>query len=183
MPVGGRTLDDLIMHYSSLNRLLRAVVWLSKFKDRLQKRKGVQRELAADDIEASEEIVVRYVQQTSYQQERQALSQGKNLSPQSSVYRLEPWLSVSGVLGVGGRLHETPIDDEAKHPAILPRNHHLSSLIVSDAHCNLSKHPGQEHIMSVVRNRYWIPKCQTLVRQVLRRCVLCKRLRGPLAKQ
>ena len=61
MPVGGRTLDDLIMHYSSLNRILRAVVWLSKLKDRLRKRKGVQRELAADDIEASEEFVVRYV--------------------------------------------------------------------------------------------------------------------------
>ena len=37
-------------------------------------------------------------------------------------------------LCVGGRLQKLPIDQEAKHPTIFPKDHHVSDLIIRHYH-------------------------------------------------
>ena len=36
-------------------------------------------------------------------------------------------------------------------------------------------HAGREHVLTTLRQRFWLLQARTLVRQVLRKCVSCRR--------
>jgi len=59
---------------------------------------------------------------------------------------------------------------------ILPKVHPVVTLVVRHFHV-LSCHAGREHVVSLIRRRYWIIKCRLAVRRVLSACVICKRLK------
>ena len=61
---------------------------------------------------------------------------------------------------------------------ILPRNHHVTHLIVRDIHENATKHSGREYVLATLRQNYWIPRGRTLINTIIRSCVTCKRLRA-----
>ena len=69
---------------------------------------------------------------------KQLISNG---SPQvcknSSLYKLDPFVDDNGILRVGGRLRRANLNDDYKFPIILPKNNHVSSLIVRHFHENV----------------------------------------------
>ena len=62
----------------------------------------------------------------------------------SSLYKLDPFVDEDGILRVGGRLRRASLTDDMKFPIILPRNSHVTTLIVSYFHERTSK-PRQDH--------------------------------------
>lgn len=63
---------------------------------------------------------------------------------------------------------------DAKHPVILPRSHGIVKLIVTSVHEQL-KHSGTEHVLSELRQRYWIPQVRSTVKQIIKNCPICRR--------
>ena len=57
---------------------------------------------------------------------------------------------------------------------IIPNQHHIAEIIVSYYHHALD-HAGREHVLSIVRQRYWILNARGLTRRILRECVSCRR--------
>ena len=177
--------DLLLLKYSSWYRLTKAVAWLLKFKQWLLGRSQsaeVHRGIAVDDLRAAEVVIVRHVQRTGFGKELQDLASGRGVSKRSEIWRLEPKIGQDGLLRTGGRLQQAPVEDDVKHPILLPGNHHVATLVVRSAHAR-SGHAGREHVVATVRQRFWIPRCRTLVNKVLRDCVVCKKARGPLGVQ
>lgn len=87
-----------------------------------------------------------------------------------------------GLLRVGGRLENARISQNSKHPVILPKNHHVVTLIVNHYH-HISGHSGVEYTLSLIRQNYWIIKGRRTVQTILSRCVSCKKRQAPMAKQ
>jgi len=52
----------------------------------------------------------------------------------SSLYKLDPFLDVNGILRVGGRRTRASLTDDTKVSIILPRNSHVTKLIVKHLH-------------------------------------------------
>lgn len=48
--------------------------------------------------------------------------------------KLTPFVDGKGILRLGGRLQQSLLSDEEKHPVILPRSSRLTELIISEAH-------------------------------------------------
>ena len=94
----------------------------------------------------------------------------KNYSP---IQRLDPFLE-NGILRVGGRLRRADLPQETKHPAILPWKSHVTTLLIRQAHKRLG-HAGHGHVISNLREKYWIIKVNTAVRHVISKCVFCRR--------
>ena len=63
----------------------------------------------------------------------------------SSLYKLNPKMN-EGVLVVGRRLENAQINDEAKHPMILPYKHHVTNLIIKHHHVAVG-HMSQESVI------------------------------------
>ena len=97
----------------------------------------------------------------------------KNLKVASSLYWLNPILE-DGILRVGECLENALIDQDAKHPIILPNKHHLTTLIIERYHRDLSQ-SGGEHVLLCIRQRSWIVRGHVAVRRVIGRCLKCQR--------
>ena len=66
----------------------------------------------------------------------------------SSIVKLDP-VFVEGIICVGGRLHNSAIKKEAKHPVILLKDHHVSEPIMHHYHL-ISGNSGLEHTPSLI---------------------------------
>ena len=96
--------------------------------------------------------------------------------------KLHPLLHKFGILRVGGRLENPLISYKAKHPVVLPYQHHVTDLIISQHH-QTTGHFGQEYVLSSLRQQYWIIKGRSAVRRVLNKCFRCKKLKAPRGEQ
>ena len=130
------------------------------------------------EMNQAEKKILQYIQRQYYPDEVARLGKNKCIPKSSSLYTLEPMLDEDELLRLGGRLAEAPIPYDAKYPYILPRDHHVAELVVREVH-EEAYHSGREHILALVRERFWIPRGRPLVKKVLQKCTVCKRLRGP----
>ena len=177
--------DKLLRKYSCWYSLKRTVAWILRCKKWLQDRRSglkhwplAELDLDVTELEGAEMAIIRYLQGRYFEQELCTLETKGVVKMKSPIYCLEPFRDNEGLLRLGGRLLEAPISDRAKHPVILPRDHHVTELIVRNVHQWKAGHSGKEHVLSLVRQRYWIPKARPLVNRVLQNCVICKKLRG-----
>ena len=83
----------------------------------------------------------------------------------------------SGVWRCGGRLSNANLPFATKHPVLLDSQHHLTTLIVIDAHMR-AQHNGVCETLTELRAKYWIICGRSFVRKVLHRCVTCRRFEG-----
>ena len=90
----------------------------------------------------------------------------------SPIYKLNPVI-------VNGLLLHAPIQEESKHPVILPKRHHVIDLIVRHYHL-IPGHSGKEHVLSLIRETLWIVKGRVTVRNVINNCFDCERRQSPL---
>jgi len=83
---------------------------------------------------------------------------------------------------VGGRLTNSQLEEDAKHPVILPHAHHISRLIVESCHLNTGN-AGVERVLAEIRRKFWILKGRKLVKSVVYSCVTCKNMFGKTVHQ
>ena len=107
-------------------------------------------QLSSSDRKKAETLTIKTVQREVYAQEIQSLeslkTQDQTPSVQmrrSSLYRLQPFLDDRGTLRVGGRLRRAEMEYEEKHPAILPKSSHLTTLIIRHHHEKVD-HEGKQ---------------------------------------
>ncbi|KAK0138795.1 hypothetical protein N1851_024657 [Merluccius polli] len=168
-----RPTDKLLNHFSDWLKLRVAVAWILKVKEALkhcvQKRndtkkgckmtqrvtrmtKGcvtdnIKEAITVDDLIMAEKAILSYVQRQSFTEEINMLQEGAaNVKKGSKIYRLDPVLD-NGILRVGGRLRRTAMPEERKHPAILAKDHHVSTLILRHVHIQTG-HGGRNHMLS-----------------------------------
>lgn len=138
--------------------------------------------LSVCDLIRAETAIVCYSQHTTFREEIGLLQSGASLARgKSDIYRLDPVLK-EGILRVGGRLSRSALPEEQKHPAILSKGQHVSNLILRHIHQQLG-HAGRNHMLSVLRKRYWITNANSACRKIISECVICKRYRGRPSQQ
>ena len=200
-----KPMESLVQRYSSWWRLVRAFGWLSRFKEYLQMKVFSKKNestkpapklelgnLKVDELEKAQRNIVWYVQRTSFPEiftalrkegsERNQKDVKRNLQGiGSSLYQLNPMLK-DELIVVGGRLKFANIDEENKHPMILPSKHHVADLVIRHYH-ELNGHMGQESVLTSLREKFWVLKGRASVRRVIRSCVDCQRRKKPACKQ
>ena len=96
---------------------------------------------------------------------------------------LNPYLDrTDGILRVGGRLVNSNLSYERKHPPILPRRSALSRLVVRFAH-RACLHGGPTLTSNTVMRYAWILGRNHLVKSEVRNCITCQRIKPRLAQQ
>ena len=107
------------------------------------------------------------------------LRASQTLKKTSCLTKLDPILDLRGLLRIGGRLQErTTLSYDEKHPIILPKSAHVTTLLISHHH-SLSAHQGREPTLAHIRSHdFWIVNAKTKIFKVIQNCVQCKKIRG-----
>ncbi|XP_023192317.1 uncharacterized protein LOC111609249 isoform X1 [Xiphophorus maculatus] len=150
---------------------------MERFKTTLKKEN-----LTPEDLAKAELSIIQFAQQQKFTTEIALITSGlKTVSKRSSLYKLDPVLD-AGVLRVGGRLNKTAMPVEAKHPVILTKDMYMSTLILHHIHQQLG-HAGRAHMLSRLRQKYWIINANSAARKIISHCVVCRRNRGKFIEQ
>ncbi len=70
--------------------------------------------------------------------------------------------------------------EESKHPVILANNSHIADILLQHIHQEVGG--GRNHMLSKLRQKYWIPGVSSAIRKLLYKCI-CRRLNSLLGCQ
>jgi len=187
VPAEEKSIDpDLLTRYSHLNRLLRITAWRRRW---LPRQRASQRciyrpsghlapsVLRVVELEEARLQWIRQIQAAHFRRELAAIKQGGVLSVRGPLTKLNPVLDENGVLRVGERLRNAPVQYDTKHPIILPGASHFTRLIIEDFH-RRTLHGGVQLTLGAIRQEFWIPRGRSLVKSHIHRCVTCLRWRA-----
>ncbi|XP_072400933.1 uncharacterized protein [Diabrotica undecimpunctata] len=136
--------------------------------------------LTCEELGNSLKQLTRICQQESFLLEIKSLKVNK-LNPFNGLFSLNPFIDDSDILRVGGRLGKSHFNYDKKHPAILPKNHHLTKLYAESKHIALL-HAGPQLTLSAIREEFWPINGRNLVKQIVHNCIRCFRFNAKTVK-
>ena len=79
---------------------------------------------------------------------------------------------------VGGRFRFANLESASKHPVILPKASHITSLIICHYH-KRTNHQGRGITLNEIRScGYWIVAGSSLVSKHISKCITCRKVRS-----
>nr|XP_049702276.1 uncharacterized protein LOC126055742 [Helicoverpa armigera] len=165
-------IETLLHKHSSFNKVNRIIAWL--LRAFAPKRTDMPSYLTLHELTAAKLLIIKNVQQMEFRSEIECLRNKQRLSTKSKILNLNPFIDSSGVLRIGGRLENSTLNMEMKHPKIIPRDSRLAELLVDEAH-KLTFHGGPRLTLANLRQQYWIPGGNNAVKKRLRNCVICRK--------
>lgn len=153
-------IDKMFQRFSNRYKLKKFVGWILRFKNGarnavMRRKDGTSslprtnqkiKPLDVEGVQSAEKATIEAVQSRGFREERLSLKEGKKVKKSRHIISLDPVLT-EGTLQVGGRLQNSSLQNVTKHPAILPKDHHISNLIAHHYH-GISGHSGLEHTLS-----------------------------------
>ncbi len=168
----------LVSRFSTFTRLKRVTAWILRFitntRARLRESLGSTGPLSLRELSLAETHWFSVAQNHSFPNEIDALKKGKDVPAESSLYALHPFIDDSGLMRVGGRVHNSGFAFSQRHPVILYGQHKLTKLIIETEHVRLL-HAGPTLVNSSLSRRFHIVGQRRVTRSLTRACVTCRR--------
>ena len=176
-----RTLLDRLSRFSDWKRAVKAIACLKRCAKQI---KGLKPKITeATNVEERQEaelFIIKLVQREAFSGEIKSIEQCKEVRPKdktNKLYKLSPFVDRHGVLRVGGRLMRSSLHPHVKHPAILPKASHVSSLLIKHYHQKV-RHQGRGITVNELRsNGIWVVGCNSAVASHIYKCTTCRKYR------
>ncbi|XP_048262969.1 uncharacterized protein LOC125385367 [Bombus terrestris] len=166
--------DNPLLHrYSSWTRLIRVVAWCLRWKH----KQHLAAHLTTDELTRAHNRVIKIIQSGHFATEIRTLQKDRSRDVGGKLQPLNPFLDEDGILRVGGRLTNSSIPFNQKHPIILPKAS-VTELIIDQEH-RRNHHTGTQATLYAVRLRYWPIDGRSQVWRTIKRCVRCCRANPP----
>ena len=170
---------DLFERFSSMRRLLRFVARCHRIINNFRKQKRTTGDITISEKRAAHAKIIIFIQNKYFSEEVRCMKEGRALKSKSKLLCLAPFLDENGFIRVGGRLANADVTYSRKHPIVLPREAHVTRLIIREAH-EMSWHASVQTTLNTIRNTYWPIDGKTLTRKVIHECVRCRRVNPTL---
>ncbi|XP_043473410.1 uncharacterized protein LOC122505692 [Leptopilina heterotoma] len=161
-----------ILKFSSIGFLRKLFAFGLRFKN---KNKGP---LSASELLTANERIIKLVQESAFSEEIKELKRKQGLSPNHKWKGFNPFIDDNGIIRVGGRLKNSDIPYSEKHPRLLPKDHHITTLLIRNEHIT-NCHAGSQTTLYALRKNYWIVNGREQVRKIIKTCVTCVRTDPP----
>ena len=171
------TPTDKLFQCSEWTKLRKKIAWILRFKNHLRGLHTESNALSVKELQTAEKEILKYSQRKWFPKSVATLQKDGRLPKSDTLAKLTPFLDAEGLMRVGGRTQKSSQAFEVQHPIILPQASDAAILLVRYCHKNVG-HLGLQTVLSVLRQKYWIVKANSLVRKVLRECLTCRKLHG-----
>ena len=157
--------------YSSLDSLLRITAYVLRFVDTLRKCSNLEGRDRSDlsvtayEINKSEMVWIRAVQQSSFKGEIQFLLKPAGAHP-LLVGQFALFIDDDQLVKCRGRIGNSQLPVVSKNPVLLPSKHPFVTLLIRRAH-ELTKHRGVNQTLTHLRENYWVLKGRQVTRNIV----------------
>lgn len=123
-----------------------------------------------DALNQAKLIIIKTVQGEAFESEIKSLKKGEDIAKHSPLKNLNVILDKEGLVRVGGRVSSAGIPKEQSQPIIIPKKHHIATLLVQSYHEQVA-HQGRHITEGSIRSAgLWILGGKRLVSNVLSKC-------------
>ena len=176
-----RTLLDRLSKFSDWKRAVKAIAFLKRHVKQIKGFKPKTSETTSvEERQEAELFIIKLVQEEAFSCEIKMLKQCKEIKHKdktNKLHKLNPFIDTYDVLRVGGRLTRSSLHPHVKHPVILPKTSHVSSLIIKHYHQKVH-HQGRGITVNEIRaNGIWIIGCSNAVASHIYKCMMCRKYR------
>ena len=130
--------------------------------------------ISSSEIEVAKEALWKLQQALYYPNEIAKLKLGETIQRSSNLLKLSPYLDNHGLLRIRGRIQNSQLSFGQKHPIILPSSH--VSLLLIRAYHILHEHAGVDHVLTQIRDSFWIIRARKIAKTVIKYCVPCQKI-------
>ena len=131
--------------------------------------------LTSNELEDAELLLLRQHQKEFFSSEQKLLHENKSLATSHPLSALAPFVDEDDdLVKVGGRLFQSNLPEDVKHPIIISNESHFAILLVRYYHIQCL-HGGPQATLYQVRQRFWIINGRKFVRKIISKCTVCIR--------
>nr|CAI5839869.1 unnamed protein product [Callosobruchus analis] len=161
--------------YSDLKKLRRVFGYCLRFiYNMLNKTKRLSGPLTVLELENSMLHLTKIAQQDTFRAEISSITNDNSLSKKHRLSALNPFIDSDGLLRVGGRLKNSSLSFNQKHPILLDGKHVFTKMIFQLEHVKLH-HAGAQLLLFSVRQNYWTTSGMNVAKLSVRKCIRCFR--------
>ncbi|XP_011311720.1 uncharacterized protein [Fopius arisanus] len=176
-------LAEILERYSTLDKVLQVTATLNRAIDRFRRQPTPQTSvLTPRELTEARLFWVKITQTQYFASVFRIIERNRQLPRTHPLAKLTPTIDEEGIVRLGGRLKNANLDPDEIHPAILPRQSRLTTLVMEEAH-RRTLHGGTQLTLAYTRQKYWIIGGRGTVRNYIHHCVICTRHRGKQAQQ
>lgn len=147
-PVEPDYMCGVLQNHSNLFQLEKRTVFMLRWLHGWKKGSGVP---TATVLRYALKAWIKFAQGSTFSEEILCCQRKEELPRRSKLTSLRPFIDEEGILRVGGRLKKSQLAFHHKHPIILPKRHHLTKLIIEQAH-QVTLHGGTSLMSAFLRN-------------------------------
>ena len=170
-------ISEFFSRFSSYYRMLRVLLLIFKFlckcKYSIGKNNSHFSIESVPSLHATELIAIKLLQAEYFSEIVAYFDNGKVGKTPFLVRKLNLDMS-DGILRCVGRLQYSDVDFSTKYPILLPSRCHFTNLLIQSIH-ERCMHAGVNHVLGIMRERWWVPSARQRIKSVLHRCVICRR--------
>jgi hypothetical protein len=78
----------------------------------------------------------------------------------------------NNLIRAGGRLQNSSLTYDVKHPVLLPNHHHIIKILIKHVHIE-QLYAGVQGTLTALRQNFWIISPRSVVRKILHQCLQC----------
>ena len=172
-------------HHSDWQWLVRTRAWVSRFVHncRATADHKLEGELSCEELEDAELAILRATQNQAFPEELRSLRAKKPISSTSKLAAMNPFLDDDGILRSQGRTEYAEwLPYDVRHPILLPRRHHVTTLLVK-LHHEKALHSGTNATLAALSAKYWIIAAREAIRDWEKQCKTCQRRKAKAGEQ
>lgn len=164
--------DNLIQLTNNFQKLIRILAFIFRFIENCRDSVKTVGPLRVKELDRTEKYIIKHLQVRYFSNEISALKKGSSVPTSSKLKFLNPFIDSEGLVRVGGRLDNSNLLYDHKHPVVLPACDVFVKLIFQYYH-KRDFHVGPQALLHTVRLKYWILGGRSLARKVVHECVTC----------
>lgn len=146
--------DNFLIRFSTLTRLQRSTAYSLRFiYARFLNEPCPKTPLSSIELNRAMRFIMRITQDIYFSTLFTQFSVPNTIITPPTVAQLAPFLDDDGLIWVGGRLRHSSLSSDAKHPYLLPKSLHLTSLLIANYHLTFL-HAGPKLVLSMLRQKF-----------------------------
>lgn len=169
------------VRFSSLTKLKRTYAYVLRFIHNAKRYNAkLTGNLSIDELNAALNAIIKLEQNRLFRSDIKNLKNNLPVSPK--LLSLNPFLDADNLLRVGGRLENSDIPYNQKHPIIIPKRSYLTDLIIRHEHVRLM-HAGTKQVLSSLNMNYWLINGNSEIKRIIHKCVICFKNKARCSQQ
>ncbi|XP_075159825.1 uncharacterized protein LOC142232979 [Haematobia irritans] len=165
--------DDILKRFSRWDRAIRVLSYVFRFFQITRKMATFKSiSITHNEFTSVKERIIVLTQQEYFNQEYQLLKSKKPVPKKSTLFPLNPFLDLKGIMRVSGRLTNANLRYNESHPIIIPVQSSYAQLLIEFTHI-LLLHAENNLLLRSLREEYYISRLRSAIKKCIRRCKTC----------